>query len=726
MTKGGIVMWTLRLDDPRALDAAVAGVKAANLARAAAAGLPVLPGFVLTTAAGATLEAGTASGELEGEVRAAWQWLSGDGRRRLVVRSSSVAEDGAAFSMAGRFVSVLGVVGWSGFRAAVGQMLVSARTGRSPQVGSAAAAGRAAPMAVLVQPELDPAAAGVLFGVDPVGGRADRLLVAAVAGSPEPLVAGRVTGTRYVLSRGGRRLDADGEGPLGRRQLRSLARLAARARAVFGGPQDIEWAVDRAGRWWLLQSRPVTATAARPARGSRLLGPGPLAETFPQPLGPLEADLWVAPLHDGICEALGLLGVASRRRLGRWPVVQTVQGRVAGDLELLGGAPPRRGLLGRLDPRLPARRLLAAWRVGRLRAALPLLTADLIAHADRALTAVPALEELDAGQLGAVLGWSRGMLTSLHGYEALAGALLGIPAPGGPPGRPGRSGRAAGTVGAGTEGPLTAASLALRVLAAGRAEGLEDQQLVSHRPVVLALLAREVAASRRLPPTPTTSIVGGTVEVAALPAREALRLRTRWVQELSALAAVEAGVRLVRAGILADPLLVRRLRLEELAAALAGGRLPDGLAERPLAAGPPLPAAFRLAADGRVVPLRQPRNMPPGGGQGVGGGRGVGVVHHGGSGSPPAGAVLVVGTLDPHLAGWLPGLGGLVAETGSPLSHLAILARELNVPTVVAVAGALERFPPGSRVLVDGTLGEVARLDHPSSTAASTPTRNAA
>jgi phosphoenolpyruvate-protein kinase (PTS system EI component) len=75
--------------------------------------------------------------------------------------------------------------------------------------------------------------------------------------------------------------------------------------------------------------------------------------------------------------------------------------------------------------------------------------------------------------------------------------------------------------------------------------------------------------------------------------------------------------------------------------------------------------------------------------------------------------VLVVTTLDPGLAAWLPGLAGLVAETGSPLSHLAILARDLQVPTVVAVAGATERFPPGSRVLVDGTLGEVTRTDQP-------------
>ena len=55
--------------------------------------------------------------------------------------------------------------------------------------------------------------------------------------------------------------------------------------------------------------------------------------------------------------------------------------------------------------------------------------------------------------------------------------------------------------------------------------------------------------------------------------------------------------------------------------------------------------------------------------------------------------------------------GGLVAETGSPLSHLAILARELGVPTVVGVEGAATRFPPGSLVMVDGTSGDVELLE---------------
>jgi pyruvate,water dikinase len=75
---------------------------------------------------------------------------------------------------------------------------------------------------------------------------------------------------------------------------------------------------------------------------------------------------------------------------------------------------------------------------------------------------------------------------------------------------------------------------------------------------------------------------------------------------------------------------------------------------------------------------------------------------------PAAGAVLVVRTLDPGLAPMLPGLHGLVAETGNVLSHLAILAREFNIPTVVGVDDAVRRFPPGTRVVVDGTTGEVA------------------
>ena len=49
------------------------------------------------------------------------------------------------------------------------------------------------------------------------------------------------------------------------------------------------------------------------------------------------------------------------------------------------------------------------------------------------------------------------------------------------------------------------------------------------------------------------------------------------------------------------------------------------------------------------------------------------------------------------------------------LSHLAILAREYGVPTVVALPGAADRLRPGSWVVVDGTTGEVVARSKPES-----------
>lgn len=658
----------LALDDPGARDPSAAGAKAAALAAARARGFPVLPGFVVTATAAHLVAdpGGDLPAAFDPLLRRAWDRLSRGGSCPLVVRSSSTVEDSELSSMAGRFTSVLDVSGWHAFRSALARVVASAHLGD----------GSSAPMAVLVQRQLDARRGGVLFVVDPVSGRTDRMVIAVVDGRPDALVSGRATGRRVVTTRSGRQVD--GERALSLRHRIGLARLGRHASRAFGGPQDIEWAHDRDGHLWLLQSRPVTAVAA-PSSGP-VLGQGPLAETFPDALAPLERDLWLEPLRTAVVAALRVAGTAGRA-LERSPVVTAVHGHVVGDLTLLGVAPRKRSLWGLLDPRPGARRLRAAWRMGGLRSTLPQDAARTVRDVDAALATVPHPSGLpDQALLDLLLAWQEPLVV-LHTREILAGFLLGTTAP-----------------------ATSAAAVALRRLAAGRAAGLSDAALRARHPVVLALSPPAVGPARPLPagaaPAPPPQRAAAPLEVA----REALRLRVRLVQELQARAAWELAGRLGAAGIARGG--VRWLRLDELRAAVEAGAVPHDLPARTAEAGGTLPAAFRLATDGRVVPVEPPGRQGARGGTGASGGFASGRVHSDG-GVPEPGSILVVRTLDPALAPLLPGLAGLVAETGSALSHLAILAREHGIPAVVGLAGAVERFPHGTVVTVDGTTGQV-------------------
>ena len=69
--------------------------------------------------------------------------------------------------------------------------------------------------------------------------------------------------------------------------------------------------------------------------------------------------------------------------------------------------------------------------------------------------------------------------------------------------------------------------------------------------------------------------------------------------------------------------------------------------------------------------------------------------------------ILVTKTTDPGWIFLMAAASGLVAERGSPLSHTAIIGRELGIPTVVGVEGATTRIPDGAEIVVDGSTGEV-------------------
>jgi pyruvate,water dikinase len=651
----------------------LAGPKASNLARARTGNFPVLPGFVLTTEFGGP--PALTDEDFRRELRRRWEALSSGATRHVVVRSSSVAEDGAESSMAGMFKSVSDVATWPDLLSAIEEVLASAVTPLRPEP---------APMAVLIQLRVDATVGGVMFGSDPLTGRRDRIVVAAVSGSPEQLVSGMTTDTRYVLSRRGRVLERD-PGPDGvmltGAQRRKLAHLSRRASEAFGGPQDIEWAEDAQGRLWMLQSRPVTAGAESAAAEGPVLGPGPVAETFPDPLTPLEQGLWLDPFREGLKRALIIAGVQSPKRIEASPVVTAVGGRAAADLELLRALPSKRSLLALIDPRPPARRLAAAWRVGRLRAALPVISQDLLERVYDELASIPGVRAHGEKELVNGLVRSRQLLISLHGHEALAGMLM--PADAHAP---------------------TAASNALRLLLKARRERVPEREITETYPEVLALLPPGITSSPQLPSTPQAPPLVASDPDPLAAARESLRFAARLVQELSARLARELGRRAAEEGTLRAAEDIAQLRFDELDATLLWRLVPHELDSAPQRAEPPLPAAFRLTASGSVVAESPGRNG--GGSQGAGGGRAIGTARARMEDVGP-GDVLVVRTLDPQLAGVLPLLGGLVAETGSVLSHLAILAREFQVATVVGVHDAIHRFPPGSTVIVEGDTGAV-------------------
>jgi phosphohistidine swiveling domain-containing protein len=678
-TVDAVSPFIVELDDEAARDVLLTGGKAAALAHAATAGLDTLPGVVLTTAFCDAIDGGADVAQ-HASVREAFERADGD-HKALVARSSSVVEDTAQSSMAGQFESIVGISGFDAFVAAVSAVLDSRK-----RAGAADA-----PIAVLVQPLIDPQFGGVMFGVDPVSGRSDRRVVTAVTGGPERLVSGEVDGSRYVLDPSNAKVlefEANDGPELDRADLRQLLSLSDRVASVFGGPQDVEWAIMPDKQLWLLQSRPVTTDVRGVPRGP-VYGPGPVAETFPSPLTELEDDLWVPPLREAVREAVLLAGSARPAQVDESEVVVCVDGHVAIDLFLAGEIRPKRTIWQVLNPVPAIRRLRAAWRVGRLRSALPKLAENLLDRTDADLEAVPPLTELTTRQLTALLHRSRVILRALHAHEVLIGML------------------------ADTGGNrMTGASVALRVLAEARQDGLSDKEILARSPTVLALAPPRVAPEPELPEEATalhvTTDCQGCSDDGII--REALRLRVRWVQEVSGRAAWELGVRLAATGDLTEPELIRHMTLEHVEAVTTKRAVvvPRLVSIHEHHFGAPLPAWFQMSDIGK--PIRAQCAAEVGGGTGAGGGTGTGPVTYDGD-DPPTGSVLVTTTLSPGLGPLLPRLQGIVAETGSVLSHLAILAREAGVATVVGYAGAMQDLPEDAVVHVDGDGGRVTIQD---------------
>lgn len=254
------------LDQIDAGVAALAGGKAAALARLSKERFPVVPGFCVLASAHARARAeGRLPEDVRREVAQAYQHLFGEQPAALIVRSSALAEDGAQASYAGQYQSIADVCGLEALFGALQYCWRSA--GESPAAAYAAA--RDAPpqpeMAVLVQRMLRADLSGVAFTMNPRTNNPRQMVIELTQHSPAAVEQGAVMPTRVVLEKStGRIIPVLSSGPIPPgAPLQRLARAARQIERRFGAPQDIEWAVE-AGKLWILQSRPVTGIA--PAR----------------------------------------------------------------------------------------------------------------------------------------------------------------------------------------------------------------------------------------------------------------------------------------------------------------------------------------------------------------------------------------------------------------------------------------------------------------------------
>jgi pyruvate,water dikinase len=261
--------------DERCRDVACAGGKGASLAALTAAGPQVPPGFVVASwvleraVDGDLVRALLRDGERErvvelvqaaepprGAILAAYEDLGGG---PVAVRSSACAEDSETASYAGQQETYLNVSGGDGVCRRVVDCWASFFSERAVFYRERKGSLDDLRMGVVIQRMVTPAKSGVLFTVDPVQQRRDRMMVEAVFGLGEQVVSGHATPDHYVVDRGGelKRERLVNGGVLTRGDLVLLADLGRSLEERFGRPQDVEWAIAD-GKLYVLQSRPVT------------------------------------------------------------------------------------------------------------------------------------------------------------------------------------------------------------------------------------------------------------------------------------------------------------------------------------------------------------------------------------------------------------------------------------------------------------------------------------
>jgi pyruvate,water dikinase len=240
----------------------------------------------------ARLENASLPDDIQSEIVAAHAELCRENANQpLAVRSSATTEDAEDASFAGLQDTYLWVMAAEAVLKSVRSCWASLysvpsityrRKHRMAEEGVA--------MAVVVQRMVDARTAGVMFTRSPLTGDKSVITIEATWGLGSAVVSGEVTPDRFVIAKitgeisvreisdkhvqhvpagGGGVKDTETPQELRRapclsdKELVALRDIGRRVERHYGRPQDIEWAIDRSGEIFVLQSRPETVWAAK-------------------------------------------------------------------------------------------------------------------------------------------------------------------------------------------------------------------------------------------------------------------------------------------------------------------------------------------------------------------------------------------------------------------------------------------------------------------------------
>lgn len=250
-------MITRDLEELGKQDVAIVGGKAASLGELQKAGIPIPPGFAITTKAYKKYLHEGLPVKLRDEIFNAFDNL---GAQKVAVRSSAVAEDSSTASWAGQLESYLNVTRddlidriydcWNSIHSERALAYAAQQDVSEEQLL----------VAVVVQKMVNSEISGVMFTVNPVNKDVSELMIEAAPGLGEAIVQGAVTPDNFVLDKKTFKIKSKALAAgfrLSDNKLKAIAKLGVEIENYFGSPQDIEWALEKR-KIYILQSRPIT------------------------------------------------------------------------------------------------------------------------------------------------------------------------------------------------------------------------------------------------------------------------------------------------------------------------------------------------------------------------------------------------------------------------------------------------------------------------------------